>query len=230
MAILTNSDRPVRAQHFLMDQFTRPQSLLRPPRPLVLAGLVVAGIALGAAWTWSQLRLHSGFGVAAGPWQVNLLAGSPDADALTRTRVAIGGLLALNRDETMYFVASRDSEGQPLRARCRYRILGTPPQALWWSVTAYAQDLYLFADTQRRYSVNSATARLDAQGRFQVQTGPQPPAADTAGLTAGHTAWLPTPGTGDLVLTLRVYHPTPALQADPGQLDAPRILSEAPCR
>ncbi len=192
----------------------------------MLAGLVVAGIALGAAWTWSQLRLHAGFGVAAGPWQVNLLAGSPDADALTRTRVAIGGLLALNRDETMYFVATRDSEGQPLRARCRYRILGVPPQAQWWSVTAYAQDLYLFPDTERRYSINSATATLDAQGRFQVQTGPQPPAGDRP---AGPT-WLPTPGDGDLVLTLRVYHPSPALQADPGRPDAPRILSEAPCR
>ena len=187
----------------------------------MLAGLVLAGVALGAAWTWSQLRLHAGFGVAAGPWQVSLLAGSPDADPLTRARVALGGLLALNRDETMYYVASRDSDGRPLRARCAYRVSGLRPQALWWSVTAYAQDLYLFPDTERRYSINSATAALDAQGRFSVQTGPQAP--------AGGTAWLPTSGAGDLVLTLRLYHPATVLQADPARLDPPRIWSETPC-
>lgn len=194
-----------------------------PVRLPVLAGLVMAGIALGLASAWWALRPQASLGAAAGPWRVSLLAGSAEADALTRARVAIGGLLALNRSETMYFVAAHDSAGQPLRTRCRYRVTGVPPQARWWSLTAYADDYFLFEDGAQRYSINGATARLDAQGRFTVWTGPQPPAAPDA-------AWLPTPGEHGLLLTLRVYNPAPALQAAPSSLDAPHIEPEGPCR
>lgn len=194
-----------------------------PVRLSVVAALATGGVLLGLASAWWAVRPQAGFGAAAGPWRVSLLAGSAEADALTRARVAIGGLLALNRSETMYFVAAHDSAGQPLRTRCRYRVTGMPPQARWWSLTAYADDYFLFDDSAHRYSINGATARLDAQGRFAVWTGPQPPAAPDA-------AWLPTPGGRGLLLTLRVYNPAPALQASPSSLDAPRIEAEGPCR
>lgn len=194
-----------------------------PVRLPVLAGLAIGGIALGLGSAWWSVRPQGGFGTGAGPWRVSLLAGSAEADALTRARIAIGGLLALNRSETMYFVATQDSAGQPLRSRCRYRVEGVPPAARWWSVTAYADDYLLFADDARRYSVNGATTRLDAQGRFALRTGPQAPAAPDL-------AWLPTSGDRGLVLTLRVYNPAPALQAAPSSLVAPLIEAEGACR
>ena len=183
---------------------------------------VVAGVALGLGSAWWALRGVGHFGVAAGPWHASLLAGSADADAHTRARVALGGLLALNRDETMYYVAAIDSDGRALRSRCSYRVSGLPPPGRWWSVTAYADDFFLFADTQRRYSLNGATAKLDAQGRFAVVTGPQAP-------PGGTEPWLPTPGDRGLLFTLRVYNPAAGLQARPDSLQPPQIQRLGAC-
>jgi hypothetical protein len=193
-----------------------------PVRWPALAGLVMAGVVLGLATAWLSLKNASAFGAASGAWRVSLLAGSAEADLYTRARVAIGGLLALNREETMYYVASVDDGGRPLRSRCSYRIEGTPPRARWWSLTAYADDYFLFADAQRRYSVNGATKTLDGQGRFALVTGPTMPAS-------GALPWLPTPGDRGLVLTLRVYNPDAALQAAPGSLVPPRIAALGDC-
>lgn len=185
---------------------------------------LLAAVALGLGSAWGVLRSVSGYGASAGPWRASTLAGSPDADLYTRARVALGGLLALNREETMYYVAATDSAGAQLRSRCRYRVSGVPPQARWWSVTAYAEDLYLFPNPQRRYSVNGANAPLDAQGRFALLSGPSsPPGAETL-------PWLPTPGDRGLVFTLRVYNPDPALAAAPGSLQAPRIEVMGECK
>ena len=183
---------------------------------------VVAGVALGLGSAWWALRGVGHFGVAAGPWRASLLAGSADADAYTRARVALGGLLALNRDETMYYVAATDSDGRALRSRCSYRVSGLPPPGRWWSVTAYADDFFLFADSQRRYSLNGANAALDAQGRFALVSGPQAP-------TGATEPWLPTPGDRGLLFTLRVYNPAAGLQARPDSLQAPRIERLGDC-
>jgi hypothetical protein len=192
-------------------------------RMRVRVGLVAAGVVLGLAGAAWQVRRGLSSGPAVGPWQVQLLAGSVDADALTRARVALGGLLALHRGETMYYLARHDSQGRALRSHCSWRVSGRAPAARWWSLTAYADDLFLFPDEQGRYSINGANARLDGQGRFTVLTGPQAPAD-------GHPPWLPTPGDGGLVLALRVYNPGPALQADPLSLEPPRIEPVGACR
>lgn len=179
-------------------------------------GLIAIALGLGSAW--AVLRSNSQFGVAAGPWRVSTLAGSPEADLHTRARVALGGLLALNREETMYYVAFTDSAGQPLRSRCAYRVSGKPPPARWWSVTAYAEDFFLFDNAQRRYSVNAQAAPLDAEGRFAFVSGPGAATPVPAVLP-----WLPTPGERGLMFTLRVYNPDAALVAAPGSLAPPLI-------
>jgi hypothetical protein len=136
--------------------------------------------------------------------------------------VAIGGLLALNRSETMYYLARTDSQGDDLRSRCTYRIHGTPPKARWWSITAYAEDIFLFPNEQRRYSLNGDNAALDAQGRFNMVTAPGQPAAAPG-------TWVPTPGDRGLILTLRLYNPDAAMASDPGQLLQPRIERVGDC-
>ena len=192
------------------------------PGPWAWGLALLAAVALGLGTAWWALRGVGHFGVAAGPWRASLLAGSADADLYTRARVAIGGLLALNRGETMYYVAGTDSDGRALRSRCSYRVSGLPPPGRWWSVTAYADDFFLFADTQRRYSLNGATAKLDAQGRFAVVTGPQAP-------PGGTEPWLPTPGDRGLLFTLRVYNPAAGLQARPDSLQPPQIQRLGAC-
>jgi hypothetical protein len=158
--------------------------------------------------------------VSVGAWRANLRAGSPDADMYTRASIALNALLALGRDETMYFVATADDAGRPLKSNCSYRVEGTPPQARWWSVTAYAKDLFLFDAPNRQYSLNGTTAVLNTQGKFVLTTGPQ---ASTEGF------WLPTPGQTNVILTLRLYNPSPALQASPGSLQAPSVRAVGAC-
>jgi hypothetical protein len=193
-------------------------------RRVGLVLLYLAAVPAGLASAWWTLKRVDAFGSAAGAWRVSLLAGSAEADLYTRARVALGGLLALNRSETMYYIAGTDSSGAPLRSRCSYRIEGRPPPARWWSVTAYAEDMFLFPNAERRYSVHGGNVGLDARGRFAFITGPLAPAA-VAGLP-----WVPTPGDRGLVLTLRLYQPAPALQSAPQTLEPPRIEPLGDCR
>jgi len=176
-------------------------------------------VGVGSAWLW--LTRVGPSGIDAGVWRVNLLAGSPNADAYTRARVALGALLALDRRETLYYIARTDELGEPLRAQCRYRVSGPAPAARWWSITAYDEDFFLFENAARRYSVNVETAPRDAQGEMAFEVGPA--------AVNGTRADLPTTGDGSLLLTLRLYNPAVSLQRAPDSLVAPRIESVGNC-
>jgi len=180
-------------------------------------------LALGLGSAWLALRSVSAYGVSTGVWRSSMLAGNANADLYTRARVALGGLLALQRDETMYYLASTDLRGKPLRSQCSYRVRGVPPGARWWSVTVYADDMYLFDHPDGRYSVHSDSAPLDSQGRFTLVTGPQRPAGTEP------TPWLPTPGERGVVFTLRLYNPDPVLAESPGSLQAPTVEPIGSC-
>lgn len=184
--------------------------------------LYLGAVALGMGSAWWMLRKAAWTGsmVQVGAWTGSLLTGSPNADMYTRARVALEGLLALGRSETMYYLAKTDDAGRALRSRCSYRIEGPPPGARWWSLTAYAEDFFLFDAPNKQYSVNGSNALRNAAGHFVVGTGPRA----LPGL-----AWLPTPGDRGLVLTLRLYNPTPELQASPAKLQAPSIRQVGDC-
>jgi hypothetical protein len=184
-----------------------------------LLGLAVL-LGLGSAWWVLKKAPWINPTVQVGAWKSNLRAGSTEADMYTRANVALNGLLALGREETMYFVATHDDAGQPLRSACNYRVQGLPPQARWWSVTAYADDLFLFNAPNRHFSLNGSTAKLDNRGRFTFTTGP----TETPG-----TFWIPTPANRGLVLTLRLYNPEPVLQASPSSLMPPTIQALGHC-
>jgi hypothetical protein len=205
----------------------RRRAVPRWQRAWVAAAVVVGGIALGIASAWLALKNPwSAQSLQAGAWKTSTVTGSVDADLHTRARVAVGGLLALSRDETLYYVADHDDAGRPLRSACGYRIEGTPPPARWWSITAYADDFFLFPNEAHRYSLNGGAAHLDSQGHFALLSGPQdpnPPAAAT------QTYWLPTPGDRGLIFTLRLYNPAPSLVAAPSALVAPSIQHVGAC-
>ena len=132
----------------------------------------------------------------------------------------IFALLALGREETMYFFAYQDDEKNRLRSHCSYHVEGVAPKARWWSVTAYADDMFLFDAPNKHYSLNGTNARLDANGHFAFTTGGQ----EQPGIH-----WLPTPGARGMVLTLRVYNPEPELQAAPASLLPPSIKAIGVC-
>lgn len=183
--------------------------------------LSAVAIGLGSAWWVLRKVTWSDTVVQVGAWTGSTLTGSPDADMYTRAKVALEGLLALGRNETMYYRANTDDSGRPLHSKCTYWIEGPAPSARWWSITAYADDFFLFDTPNKQYSLNSTTATLNAAGRFVLSTGP-------TGQQGVH--WLPTPGDRGLVLTLRLYNPTPDIQAAPSKLQPPSIRPIGACK
>jgi len=180
--------------------------------------LAACGLAAGSAW-W--VLLHSGpQGVAVGAWRMNTLAGSANADLYTRARVALTGLFALNANETIYFEASRDDAGHPLRAACRYTLTGRGLTARWWSITAYADDFFLIPNAAQRFSYNMGNLAFAPDGSFILTTAPD----------AQPGNWLPTGRQGGLHLLLRLYNAAPAVLAQPQATPLPSITPAGDCR
>ncbi len=197
------------------------------PRRWVIGSLLYfCAAAVGIASAYAVLRSNLlAQPIQVGAWATTTLAGNPNADLYTRAKIALDALLALSREETMYYVARSDSAGRPLRSQCSYEVKGQPPAARWWSITAYADDMFLFDAANKQFSLNGSTARLNAAGEFVLRTGSAEPVAGTGEAPR----WLPTPGARGVVLTLRLYNPLPVLQAAPGSLPAPSITLVGAC-
>lgn len=186
----------------------------------LVAAFIVA-LALGAGTAILVVRAGGlGGEVAVGPWKSSLAIGSAEADPYTRARVAIGGLLALNRDETIYFTAARDDAGDTLDVSCTYKVTGSDPPARWWSITLYGADHYLVPNNQDRYSYGGESVTRGEDGMFVITVGP----SETDG------NWIPT-GEGKtgntFTLTLRLYNPDENAARDPGGITLPQIAKEA---
>jgi hypothetical protein len=177
---------------------------------------LVAGVALGLFATWATVGRGVGIGggVANGPWHTSLLTGSAQSGLYLRAAVALHGLLALGRDETIYYTAVTDSTGDWLRAGCRYTLAGRDPPARWWSITAYDGDDYLIPGSHR-YSVTKNSVERAWDGSFAVTVAQD---ADTANAIDA--------GNGAFSLTLRLYNPDPAVAADPARVALPGIHRE----
>lgn len=185
---------------------------------LSLVASIVAAVVLGlgSAYVAVKSATPAGSVVKNGPWSANLAAGGTNADNYTRTAVAIAGLLALNKVETIYYGTTEDSAGEPFDPKCGYRIEGRDPDARWWSITAYANDHFLIDNPQKRYSVSKTSAVRAADGSFVIRVS-----------TAQQDQnWIAASPDG-FQLTLRLYNPGQTVRDDPGGVALPTITKEA---
>ncbi len=178
-------------------------------RLIFLLSLLAAGTALGLASAWYAIAVNAGTPVAYGAWDINPLVGSAAAGPYDRARIARHALLGLTRDEAVYYVAGRDSEGRALSAEHSYRITGGELPARWWSITAYGGDFFLIPNDEGRYSFNSETVSRDADGRFSITVSASPHPGD----------WLPLGDARHFDLFLRLYNPN----GEPDESRLPRI-------
>jgi hypothetical protein len=184
----------------------------------LLAALVLAGVlGLGSAYFAPRIVAGRDNAVTNGPWQTNLAAGGADADTYTRTFVALTGLLALNKDETIYYNATTDSAGDTLDGACTYRIEGRDPDARWWSFTVYANDHFLVDTTPtKRYSVSKTSVIRTPDGTFVVRLSTAEEANN----------WIATSPDGFQV-TMRLYNPGASVKDNPASAPLPSIVKEA---
>jgi hypothetical protein len=180
---------------------------------LRVLGVLVAGAALSLVITWFTV-IHSALGGSLndGPWQTNLMAGSSEGDIYSRARVALHGLFALNRSETLYYTAQRDDDGDTLDGHCIYEIVGQDPDTRWWSITAYGADDFLIPNRANRYSVSKNSVARREDGSFIAIAARGPSGAN----------WIPV-DRGPFTLTLRLYNPGLAVQANPAGANLPSI-------
>ncbi|HEY1630651.1 MAG TPA: DUF1214 domain-containing protein [Rhizomicrobium sp.] len=180
---------------------------------------VAIGILLGLGLTWlAVVKGAMPGGVQDGPWRSSLAIGSANGNALTRARVALHGLLALNRTETLYYTASEDSAGAPLDGACAYALGGRDPDARWWSITAYGPDDYLIPNVAHAYSVSRNSIQRAADGSFRATVSMRPP---ERGNERNWIALAP----GRFTLTLRLYNP--GAKIDPVHTPLPSIAKES---
>ncbi len=185
---------------------------------LRLAGASVLAVLLGLGSAYYSVRHMTGTRsvIQNGAWIADLTAGGADATMYTRARVATVGLLALNRSETIYFTARRDSAGEALDGHCSYRIEGRDPDARWWSLTAYANDNFLIDHPSKRYSVSKNSVVRAADGSFVVRLS----------TSAEVQNWIATSIEG-FDVTLRLYNPGESVLKDPAAVSLPSITKEA---
>jgi hypothetical protein len=154
-----------------------------------------------------------------GPWRTSLAVGSPRAGMYLRAWVALNGLFALNKTETIYFSADTDEHGQPLRSGCDYRVEGGDIAARWWSITVYGADNFLIPNEAMRYAFSSRDIARNADNHYAIALSSTPKTGN----------WLPSGRQDQLNLSLRLYNPSPEVYQKPGELELPRIIREA-CR
>jgi len=189
-------------------------------RALGLAALVVCAVLVGVvSAVWAVRNQFASGGVRNGPWATNENIGSSGAGGYLRAGVALGGLLALNKSETVYFTAVQDEGGAPLRASCTYRVEGRDPAARWWSITAYGEDHFLIPGSGGRFSVDKTAVERGETGDFVIVVGGEPRERN----------WIASGAAGStepFSLTLRMYNPDPAVVADLAGATLPRIVLE----
>jgi hypothetical protein len=181
---------------------------------LKIAAVLAIGTVLGLAATWLLIFRGGGLrgAVRNGPWTTSLTVGSSGSDIYTRAVVAVHGLLALNRSETIYYAAHADSDGNNFDGRCTYLIAGRDPPARWWSITAYAADDYLIPNPAKRYSVSRTSVTRNAHGEFVATVSRKPFPKDWIALQNGR-----------FNLTLRLYNPAASVAADPPHAALPTL-------
>jgi hypothetical protein len=179
-------------------------------------GVLALGIVLGLAATWATV-IRGGWGgdVQNGPWKTSLTTGSSEGGMYQRASVAVHGLLALNRSETIYYTANTDSAGARLSGACTYLVVGRDPPTRWWSITAYGADDYLIANPAGRYSVSMNSVQRAGDGTFRV----------TVAKAGSGANWIP-PGDGPFSLSIRLYNPDAKVAADPAHVVLPIITKE----
>ena len=179
-----------------------------------IVGLVVGGFGAVHMLQGATLGTDSYHG-----WMGSKLAGSTAADPITRAKIAKGGLLALNRSETIYFTLTKDEHGRPLSDKCAYTLKGGAFPARWWSVTIYAADNYLPQNQDHAQSIDQTRAQLDPGGGWTVAVQLQRPQA------GGAPNWISTWNAGKFSLTLRLYNPSQQAADDPRTIAFPQITT-----
>ncbi len=176
-------------------------------------------IAAGAGAFLAHSNISDGVGFSretVDGWLASGAAGATDADPWTRAVVAKKGLMALNKNETIYFSRATDDRNDRLREECSYILTGKSLRARWWSITLYAGDYYLAQNEDGAHSIDATRVVVEQSDADAYRVL-------IARTADGTSNWLSTRNAGAPNLVLRMYHPDPDIRDNPSGLDLPDI-------
>jgi hypothetical protein len=180
--------------------------------------MLVVALAIGFGLSWYALNDGRFFGAAQiGPWMAWPRAGSPSPDPYTRAYLARTGALQLGQGEGVQFVATTDSDGQPLDRACRYRIEGTTPTATFWTLVPVAADGASIARPDGPPGFESARIARANDGSVVLYVSK----------SLAPLNWLEIIGSGPFELRLTLYDTTVFTSASAGDSSLPAINREA---
>ena len=177
-------------------------------------------VALAIGFGLSYYALSDGRLVGAaqlGPWTAWPRAGSPSPDPYTRAYLARNGALQLGQGEGVQFVATTDSDNQPLNRNCRYRIDGSTPQATFWTLVPTAPDGSTIARPDGPPGFQSARIARASDGSVQLYVSK----------TLAPLNWLEISGDGPFWLVLSLYDTTVFSGVGSNDTTLPAIIRDA---
>lgn len=185
---------------------------------------VIYGLAALIGLVLGPLLMLPGFSLSSqvevDGWTSNWSIGSEQANPYLRAYVAVFGLLALTKEEAVYFNQSSDSDGRPLLETCTYKMTGGDQPARWWSITLYDKDGYLPLNEDAALSMDATRA---AGQDWRVIIAPEQPDDETA-------HWVSSRSVDTFDLTLRLYEPTPEMLSNPVDALNPPVIQRISCQ
>lgn len=176
--------------------------------PEIKAGLeqaVVDGLKLMQAKLPTLARVVNG-------WQMNTdTMGVYGNYYLKRAIVAMAGLGANQPEDAIYPLCLADADGKPLEGTNPYVLHFTkdelPPVAAFWSITMYDAEGFQVANSLDRFAIGDRdNLTYNADGSLDIYIQSDSPGPDK------ESNWLPSPSSGMLGVTMRLYGPkAPAL-------------------
>ncbi len=139
---------------------------------------------------------------------------------LKRAIVAMVGLGANQPDDAIYPLAVHDADGKVLTGEQKYVLRfeksELPPVNAFWSVTMYDAEGFQVANPISRFAIGDRDAlKYNDDGSLELYIQSESPGADK------ESNWLPSPKSGPLGATMRLYAPQP--QALDGRWTPPAI-------
>lgn len=185
---------------------------------LNLFAMLAVALVVGFGLSWYALSDGRLFGAyQLGPWTSWTKAGTPAPDPYTRAFLARSGALQLGQSEGLQFVATTDSDNQPLDRACRYRIDGTTPTATFWTLMPADENGASIARPDGPAEFHSNRIARANDGGIQLYVSK----------TLSPLNWLEITGTGPFELVLTLYDTTIFSGVSTAETRLPSIMREA---
>jgi len=177
---------------------------------IIIPILVLLSIIIGGYTAISNINAstqNNEFSIKNGNWKVN--PNMDLKDSYQRAYISRIGVFALDDKEALYFLSSKDSDGNRLTSDFDYQIIGTPPKGRYWSYTLYGEDYFLVKNDANIYTINKENLTKDKPILLSS--------------SKKDINWLPSGNETKFHITLRVYNPDESVYKNLESLELPII-------